>query len=53
MHGVGRALFGAGVVLGGGKWSAERIEEVPFKEGGRRRSVNSQCRNRSTGAVLL
>jgi hypothetical protein len=37
----------------GGKWSAEEVEEAPFKEGGRHRNVKSQRRNQSIGAVLL
>jgi hypothetical protein len=50
---MGEALFSAGVLLGGGKWSAEGIEEAPFKQGGRCRSVKSQHGNQSIGAVLL
>jgi hypothetical protein len=52
IHGAGEAFFGAGVVLGGGKWSVEGIEEATFKGGGRRQSVKSQRGNRSVGAVL-
>jgi hypothetical protein len=36
MHGVGEVFFSARVVLGGGKWSAEGIEEAAFKGGGQR-----------------
>jgi hypothetical protein len=52
IHDEGKALFGAGVVLEG-KWSAEEVEEAPFKEGGQHRNVKSQRWNWSVGAVLL
>jgi hypothetical protein len=41
VHGAGEALFGARVVLEGGKWSVEEIEGAPFKEVGRRQNVKS------------
>jgi hypothetical protein len=52
IHGTEEILFGAGVVLRG-KWSAEEIKEVPFKEGSQRRNVKSQRGNRSVSAALL